>query len=227
MGWMLLVFLLQFAMRGGSGSFFNMGWIVKEILAGGKDPLIYMGVFILFHLQFCLMLFYVSCNAISPVTDSREGAVKLLATTLSLSLLVLIPILVWTTGDDDFFVFLFSLFLIECLVGLLYFWGAVEVPLMALRRQKESRWVSVRFLTYWFQPGPAGTFRVILVLWSCTLIFYLTLGNTRWGWYVDEDVRSVGLSGPCSSAGPPPCSGEIRLYAVGAAWKLMLSLLLG
>ncbi len=193
MGWMLLLFFIQIALRGGGGSFFNMGRIVKEILSGGREPLFCMGAFVIFHLQFCLLLFYLSCNAISPVTDSREGAVKFLATSFSLCLIGLIPILVFVTRDDDFFTFLFLVFLVECLMGLLYFWGPVEVPLMARRRQKESRWVSVRFLTYWFQPGPAGTFRTILLLWGSALLLYLfsgsIIGNPVWS--VQEGIRRL------------------------------------
>lgn len=158
---------------------FDMGRIVKAIWAGGYEPLAWLGGFAFFHVLFCLLLFYLCCNAISPVTDSREGAVKFLTTVLCGGLMAVGPVVFLCTkaAIDDCYGLLLLVFLVECLMGLLYFWGPMEVPLMALRRQKESRWVSIRFLSYWFQAGPAGTFRTLLLLWGGALVLYWTDGG--------------------------------------------------
>jgi hypothetical protein len=172
--------VIAYALMGGhrGGALFDMGSLVKNILAGGHEPLAWLGGFVFFLVLFCLLLFYLCCNAISPVTDSREGAVKFLASAFCLGLMALGPVvfLCSKAANDNCYGLLLFVFPIECLMGLLYFWGPMEVPLMALRRQKEARWVSIRFLSYWFQAGPAGSFRTLLLLWGGALVLYLTDG---------------------------------------------------
>jgi len=175
-----IVALLTFFSGLGRGAVsFSTGTIVKAILAGGYEPLAWLGGFAFFHVLFCLLLFYLCCNAISPVTDSREGAVKFLTTVLCLGLMAVGPVVFLCTkaASDDCYGLLLLVFLIECLMGLLYFWGPMEVPLMVRQRQKASHWPPVRWISFWFQAGPAGTFRTLLLLWGCALVLYLTDGG--------------------------------------------------
>jgi len=180
-GWMILVSVRP----GGGGSFIvYMGKIVMEIVAGGGSALFFLGVFATFHLLFCLLLFYLNCNAVSPVTDSREGAVKFYASILCLGFMVWEVAMCYSSGGgrawgEKIFGVLPALLLlpIECLLGLLYFWGPMEFPLMARRRQEQLRWRPIRFLSYWFIVGPAGTFRTLLLLWGAATVF-LVWANT-------------------------------------------------
>jgi len=165
-GWIVLVGIVE-GLHRRSTPMADVGRVIKEILTstGNHDALIWFSVFLAFHLLFCLILFYLSCNAISPVTDSREGAVKGLSALFCLCLMALGPVGFWVSKSSEFYVLLVPVFGVECLIGLLYFWGPVEVPLMARRRQEGSRWRLVRFVRYWFQAGAGGTFRTLLLLW--------------------------------------------------------------
>ncbi len=175
-GWMVLESVWP-----GRGNlfFFYMGKIVTEIVAGGGSTIFFLGVFATFHLLFCLLLFYLNCNAISPVTDSREGAVKFYATILCLGFMAWEVGMCFSSGSGrtlwKISGVLPALLLlpIECLLGLLYFWGPMEFPLMARQRQEQLRWRPIRFLSYWFIVGPAGTFRTLLLLWGAATVFLL------------------------------------------------------
>jgi hypothetical protein len=179
-GWVVLVSIID-GLHRRSTPMADVGRLIKEILTttGSHDALIWCSVFLTFHLLFCLILFYLSCNAISPVTDSREGAVKGLSALFCLGLMALGPVGFWVTKSAQFFVFLVPVFGIECLLGLLYFWGPVEVPLMARRRQEESRWRVVRLVRYWFQAGAGGTFRTLLLLWGVAKVLQIWI-NSWW-----------------------------------------------
>jgi hypothetical protein len=191
MAFRVVIFLALVAGSHG-GTIFNMAEIVKTILAGGYEPHAWMGGFVFFHVLFCLLLFYLCCNAIAPVSDSREGAIKFLATVFCLGLMFSGLLIFLYTNEDILFRFLLFVFPIECLMGFLYFWGPLEVPLMAQRRQNESNWTTVRWGTYWFQAGPAGTFRTLLLLWGGALTLYLTAKGITY-LYVEETTERLLL----------------------------------
>jgi hypothetical protein len=177
LGWFILTMMKDPGGRG--GLFFSMKVIVNQLVAGGGSSLFFLGVFVFFYLMGCLFLFYLNCNAVSPVTDSREGAVKFYASILCLGFMIWEVSMCYSSASvgplGGLFGVLPALLMlpIECLLGLLYFWGPMEFPLMARRRQEQLRWRPIRFLSYWFIVGPAGTFRTLLLLWGAATVFLI------------------------------------------------------
>lgn len=168
--------------------------LLQKLSQLDPDALIFAAVFLAFYAQICLLLFYLSCNAVAPPTDTREPQVKMLATTLSLCLMWIAAWPMVKSGSGNNVGSLLGAFMLMGVMGVVYFWSPLEPPLMARKRQESARWAATRWFHYWFQAGPWGTFRVVLLYWLASWAV-LAVGSTVHSYRTrhDEFFRIIAL----------------------------------
>ncbi|HBF33819.1 TPA: hypothetical protein DDW35_04580 [Candidatus Sumerlaeota bacterium] len=143
--------------------------ILKLLLEGNGKAIAGICIFLVIYVQAILLLFYSACHAISPSTDTRETPIKMLALTMTISLLSLSKV--------DFYLPLLINFIAFGLgiLGLIFFYEPVETPLMARRRVEKVKGSFRRKFFSLFEASPRGTLRTILLVWLCLFYFYCLL----------------------------------------------------
>lgn len=171
------VFLGFSMLRGMRGLWgFSLDGLVKEILSLKTEVLIGAGIFLGFYIQIVLSLFYLCCNAISPASDSRETATKLLVFTLSASWMALFA---GTMAHDGDFrsqlshVACIPIMIVMCLSGVQWLYGRFDAPVMVRIRHENAHGSWTRLAYFLFQPGSVSGFRTLLMLWLVAVAYAL------------------------------------------------------
>jgi hypothetical protein len=160
-GYASLIFMITIATRT-SMPFGKPLDFFKALIAFDFDAWWGFGVFLLFYVQVCLLLFYLCCNAISPPQDSREHFVKFFA--FSLTATFLTTLVCATGGRETLISGGVGAFAVSCAIGLCYFYRTFDVPLMVAKRHRQRRPGLWRALGFLFAPGPWGTLRTIVLI---------------------------------------------------------------
>jgi len=139
--------------------------LLKDLLQFSPEAVIGVGLFLLFYMQVCALLFYLCCNTISRESDSRELPIKALCYTLVLSWIGFLGGMAYRKGyaADLPGTIAFPVFFMLCAIGLLLFYNRVDVPVI-IQRKYEGRRPLSRLIYYVFQPGAAGTMRTMLLM---------------------------------------------------------------
>ena len=154
-------------------------------------------VFFVFYFQVCLLLFYLCCDALSGVNDSRETQVKLLALLLTFTWFCFWLGLLFINagaGEEIFFLAFIPAFSLWCGIGWFYFYNRFDAPVVARKRKQEARGIK-RAVHYLFEPGARGSFRVFLLLMALVGIFWL-LYNLAWNLNAlpTKDLEYLGIA---------------------------------
>jgi hypothetical protein len=135
-------------------------------------------VFLIFYIQVCFLLFYLCCNFISSTNDSRELQIKFLLFTLSLSWLFVFLVfyrkLLIASGQEMFYLLYIPIYFMMLVMGGFFYYHRFHPPIIIQNRQKEARGF-LRAIYNAFQPGAAGTHRLILYLLFIVLVSILVL----------------------------------------------------
>lgn len=161
-----LVYLFGISVTGGGTS--GPVALLKGLLAFNSEAWTAFGLMLLYYFQIFLFLFYAACNAISPPSDTRDTALKTLASSLCLSFILMTSAFVWVNGPFDMggivygFV-LAPLLLITCGIGVFSILGNFNGPVMARKREAEAK--RFRRILYTLAPsGAKGGLRVLLLI---------------------------------------------------------------
>jgi len=138
------------------------------------DPRVIGGIliFFVFYVQICLFLFYFCCHVISGANDSREMPLKILFFTLYLSW---VGFSCWlmrkpsSINEEYFYLFYIPLFFILLIVGFLFFYNRMDVPLIVENRWSNARRV-LRSVYFLFRPGAEGTARLVLIMLAVLIL---------------------------------------------------------
>jgi hypothetical protein len=128
--------------------------------------------------------------------------IKMLACTLCFSWqsLIIALAIVFSSWDNVLTTGNFPMFLVMCLIGLIYFYSPIEVPLMARRRQQANKNPFAALGYYFFRPGPHGTGCAILLMWVLSMAYLCSF------WYIKPFIIST-------SGYSPSMEQEIADYA--------------
>lgn len=155
-------------------------WIIGALFFSGGVPSVgttiagiqfhHVALFVWFYCLICLTIFYLSCNAISPITDSRETAVKFFSTLLLLSWWIFMGYFVIEESSEESAALAGStIYWAMLAMGLAFFNLRREMPIMEFRRYQRSRWWKRPY--YWiFRSGSEGTSRVLVLIWLCVAL---------------------------------------------------------
>lgn len=151
---------------------------LKALFMFDLEALKALAIFFMFYIQICFLLFYLCCHFISSANDSRELQIKFLLITLSLSwlfvFLALYGKLLVTTGGEMYYLVYIPLYLMMLIIGGLFYYHRFHPPIIIQNRQKEARGF-LRMVYYVFQPGAAGTHRLILYLMCIVIVSVFVL----------------------------------------------------
>ena len=158
--WVLMLLAMAFAAssRGGGPSFTSPSEFLMLLMTLDIGAITGTFYFLLIYAQVCLMMFYSCCNAIAPSVDSRQVHLKLLTLTLVVTILPKFGVL---PG-------LFLLLSVECIIGLMYFYGRATEPLMARNRRRDAKRAVTRGVQWLFAANSWGALRTVLCL--CSLV---------------------------------------------------------
>jgi hypothetical protein len=150
--------------------------VIKGVMLLNWRAIVQTLVFFLFYGQICLLLFYLCCNSISREADSRELPVKLLYFTIVLSWLSyrLYMSYHFGYGQSEPTITCVPIFLSLCLVGLMLYYNRFSVP-QIIRKKYENATPPRRLLYFLFQPGMAGTVRLLILILATLCGFAMLL----------------------------------------------------
>jgi hypothetical protein len=135
-------------------------------------------IFLLFYIQFCLLLFYLCCHFISSANDSRELQIKFLLFTLILSWFFLFLVVyrkaLSAAGDEMFYLVYVPVYLMMLMMGGFFYFHRFDPPIIIRNRQNQARRFR-RIIYYLFQPGAEGMHRLIMYLLLIVLVSFIFL----------------------------------------------------
>lgn len=174
-GAMFMVFL--------SGQFLDefIRWITdsfKRMFAGEWEIAVVILSVIAVYAQVCLLLFYLSCNAISRQTDSREIPIKILTMTLIISWMLMFYIFNWRTGSANLpeGPMVVPVFVVLLTLAMMCYYNRPAVPPIVEKRYRDAG--PLRRAIFWmFQPGMAGGMRTIFLLIGVTCLGFSLLAG--------------------------------------------------
>ncbi|MFP4380293.1 MAG: hypothetical protein ACLFUS_07305 [Candidatus Sumerlaeia bacterium] len=204
--WWGIAFFFEMVYGGGGGGGGGPVELLKQILALNWDAIQGVLIFLGFYIQVLMLLYFLCCNAISPKTDSRTTAVKLMAFLLSLSYLAMFTISIWyNSADHKGYVAIVPIMILFLVIGMASFFGRMDIPIMAEKRKKQAKWWT-KIIYYWFEPGAFGALKTLLLFYLLMLAFYvMTIVFTPRGHNIHSDFKdalAIGLQTPYFLAFP-------------------------